>query len=192
MNSPHTGLGRALAVRLRRAAAVAMMTLALAGGGSGCYGKFPLTRAIHKINGEITDYKLVHSIVFWIFIILPVYDLAFLVDAVIFNLIEFWTDETLDLVSVELDDGSRVTLTPGEERNTAVLTVECSDGTSRECRFVRISPDRMNVLDENGAVVGCMMRSADGGIRLCDAQGRTVSRLAPDDVAALAKVAGAR
>jgi len=57
---------------------------------AGCYGKFGLTRAIYRINGSIGD-KWVNSIVTWILLIIPVYEICGLVDFLIFNVIQFWT-----------------------------------------------------------------------------------------------------
>jgi hypothetical protein len=59
---------------------------------SGCYGNFPLTRKVYNWNGEMGD-KYMNNIVFWVLNIIPVYGVASLADAVIFNLIEFWTGE---------------------------------------------------------------------------------------------------
>ena len=42
----------------------------------GCYGKFPLTRAVYRINGNVSDNAFVQSAVFWLFVIVPVYGVA--------------------------------------------------------------------------------------------------------------------
>ncbi len=57
---------------------------------SGCYGSFKLVGKVYEWNGSIED-KFVRSIVFWALCIIPVYPVAAFVDAVIFNLIEFWS-----------------------------------------------------------------------------------------------------
>lgn len=176
--------------RAKRAVAAGLMGVMLMGGAGGCYGKFPLTKAVYKLNGNITNNKIIHSIIFWIFIILPVYDLAFLVDAIILNLIEFWTGASLDVSSVEMDDGTRVTLAPdGDDGKTAVLTVEKPDGTVQTTRFERVSDTQMNVLDGRGDVAGYIYRTADGGMRLCDAAGDTVRTIEAADLQALALAA---
>jgi hypothetical protein len=57
---------------------------------TGCFGEFALTRMVYEYHDDFIDNKFVKSLLFWI----PgglVYPLAGFVDAVIFNLIEFWS-----------------------------------------------------------------------------------------------------
>jgi Domain of unknown function (DUF3332) len=61
-----------------------------------CFGKFALVRKLYGFNDGIGGSDLVgrflKTLVFWIIAyILPIYGIAFLVDFVIINLIEFWT-----------------------------------------------------------------------------------------------------
>lgn len=73
----------------RITAAILAMAIAVASL-QGCYGKFGLTKKVYRINGEIGD-KYLRSLVTWVFIIVPVYGVAALVDFVLFNTIEFWS-----------------------------------------------------------------------------------------------------
>jgi hypothetical protein len=57
---------------------------------TGCFGEFALTRKAYNYHDGITDSKFVKSLLFWI----PggfVYMVTTFVDAVILNLIEFWS-----------------------------------------------------------------------------------------------------
>ena len=56
---------------------------------SGCYGSFALTRKVYRWNGTLGD-KYVQSVVFWAFVILPVYECTTFIDAVVLNTAEFW------------------------------------------------------------------------------------------------------
>ena len=58
--------------------------------GTGCFGKFTLTRELYKFNSKVED-KFVRSLVFDVLVILPVYEVAGLVDWAVLNVIEFWT-----------------------------------------------------------------------------------------------------
>ncbi|MBI3028765.1 MAG: DUF3332 family protein [Candidatus Rokubacteria bacterium] len=64
---------------------------------SGCYGGFHLTKALYKFNGEVKvdgspqANRVAQSVVMVLLVIIPVYQLAALADAVILNSIEFWT-----------------------------------------------------------------------------------------------------
>jgi hypothetical protein len=59
---------------------------------TGCYGKFQLTKKLYTWNGTIGD-KWVNSLVTWILIIIPVYEVVGFIDFAILNVIEFWTGE---------------------------------------------------------------------------------------------------
>ena len=59
---------------------------------AGCFGNFALTRKVYGFNKDISDVKLVQTLVFWVMCIIPVYSISGLIDVAILNLIEFWTD----------------------------------------------------------------------------------------------------
>lgn len=69
-----------------------LLALALIAGLStqGCYGSFAATRSLHSWNGKVGG-KFVNTLVFWALVIIPVYELLGLGDAIIFNVIEFWS-----------------------------------------------------------------------------------------------------
>jgi hypothetical protein len=62
-------------------------------GSTGCLGSFQLFNNLKDWNHEATDDKWLNELIFLGLNIIPVYGLAFLGDAIIFNTIEFWTDE---------------------------------------------------------------------------------------------------
>lgn len=91
---------------------------------SSCYGKFALVSKLHAWNGSLGS-KVAQQFVFWAFLILPVYGACMFVDAVIFNLIEFWSgknpvaelphpDGTTTKLSRTGDDSVRLTRTQGD------------------------------------------------------------------------------
>ncbi|MEQ8820911.1 MAG: DUF3332 family protein [Sumerlaeia bacterium] len=172
---------------LRQRAARALAVLLLAAtlpALSGCYGNFPLTKAVYNFNGEVSDNKIVQSLIFWVFIFLPVYGFAQLGDAIIFNLIEFWTGESLTISSVESDDGTRITLIPAENGESALLTFARPDGTSDSATLVRIDDSRMEMRDARGALLGELRLSESGELTLHAADGenlgtRDVAHLMP-------------
>ncbi len=57
---------------------------------SGCFGSFALVSKVHEFNGSVSNSKFVNELVFLGLCIIPVYELAALGDALIFNTIEFW------------------------------------------------------------------------------------------------------
>ncbi len=59
---------------------------------TGCFGSFVLVRKVYEWNKEVSSNKFLQSIVFFgLAYIIPVYGFAGLIDAVVLNLIEFWT-----------------------------------------------------------------------------------------------------
>ncbi len=57
---------------------------------TGCIGSFKLTKAVYNFNRS-TSNKFVSELVFLVFCIIPVYEIAVFIDAVILNLVEFWS-----------------------------------------------------------------------------------------------------
>lgn len=73
---------------------------------AGCTGPFALTKKLHTWQTSF-DEKWVDEVAFLGCIILPVYGLATLGDAIIFNSVEFWTGENpMDTVSIDQDGTS--------------------------------------------------------------------------------------
>tara|TARA_R110002049_G_scaffold271718_2_gene448938 strand:- start:3299 stop:3865 length:567 start_codon:yes stop_codon:yes gene_type:complete len=58
---------------------------------TGCLGTFAVTKNLLEFNNSVTNDKIVNNLIFWAMNIVPVYSIAVLVDAVVLNLIEFWT-----------------------------------------------------------------------------------------------------
>jgi hypothetical protein len=151
----------------------------------GCYGSFPLTKAVYRINGDVTDQSLVHSIVMWIFVLVPVYSAAMIVDAVVFNLVEFWTGDSITASSGTLDSGVTYAFGPAENGRDAVLTLTDGGRTVARLTFVRISDQEIHVRNGDGERVGTVRRRADGGLVLADVSGEHVRDLSAGDVATL-------
>jgi hypothetical protein len=75
---------RKLALALTLALTLVMGTTTL----TGCYGSFTATRKVHAWNGKVTNNKFANSAIMWGLLIIPVYELAWLGDVLIFNTIE--------------------------------------------------------------------------------------------------------
>ena len=56
----------------------------------GCYGSFTLTKKIYDWNGSLGS-KWAQTGIMWAFMIIPVYEVCTFIDAVVLNMIEFWT-----------------------------------------------------------------------------------------------------
>jgi len=153
---------------------------------TGCYGHFPITNHVYKANGNVTKYSLVHTVVFWAFLIISVYEIGFLGDILVFNLIEFWTGASpLEPVATIDREGNTVALTPAENGRDAILTVSRDGRVLTQERFTRVSDTVFEVRDAQGKLNGKVIRSGDGDILLADAEGRTIGTLSAESIAAL-------
>ena len=77
---------------MKRLLIVVMTALLITSTLTGCYGKFALTKKVYQANGKVDD-RFLRSGLTWVLIIIPVYGVAFLVDFIAFNTIEFWSGD---------------------------------------------------------------------------------------------------
>ena len=73
------------------AAMIAVLCISLVS--TGCLGRFAAFNKLSDWNQKATDNKFVNEIVFLALNIIPVYGIALLVDAVVFNSLEFWGEK---------------------------------------------------------------------------------------------------
>jgi len=152
----------------------------------GCYGTFPLTKAIYKFNEDISDKPLVQQVTFWVFVILPVYEIGMLADAIVFNLVEFWTGEKILAVGPTTDsNGNTVCLTPSSDGREAVLTVSRDGKVLAQEFFVKVSDTVFEVRDAQGSLQGKVLKTPDGTINLTDRNGTVVRTLPAGALSAL-------
>ena len=79
-----------------------------------CLGSFAVTNKLTSWNKEVTGNKFVNNVIFWAFNIVPVYPIAVFADAVVLNLIEFWTGNNpvaLGETTIQGEKGSYVVKT---------------------------------------------------------------------------------
>ena len=176
---PHLGTGLMSSLRNGRGKVIpALLVAMLPFFMGGCYGNFPLTRAVYKFNGSVSSNKFIQSVMFWVFVIIPVYKIGMLADAIIFNLIEFWTGKQLLAVGPTTDsNGNMVCLTPSADGRQAVLTVSRGGKVLAQEFFVKVSDTTFEVRGAQGALHGKVLRSPDGAISLTDRNGAVVRTL---------------
>ncbi len=140
---------------------IALVLVAAVGAlSAGCFGKFQLTRKVYDMNQSI-DEKYVRSATTWIFVIVPVYGFAALLDLVVFNVIEFWSGENpaasepVTKVSA-LGDG-RTVLTLSRDGSATVAVIERHEGV----RLV----STLRVRDDGRGKVTAVETAAGGKVR---------------------------
>ncbi len=160
-----------------RAWVVGLLLVALLPGMMGCYGTFPITKIVYDFNGKVTDNKVMHSVVFWLFVIVPVYYIAALGDSLVFNLIEFWTGAKPANARIVQPDGTELALTPSAGGQEAVLTWSRDGRELYRAEFVRVAPDRFEVWDADGRLLGSVDRTPEGALLLSNGDGAPVAAL---------------
>lgn len=133
---------------------------------AGCYGSFALTKKVYQWNGSLGN-KFLKTAVMWGLNIVPVYGLATLGDAVIFNLIEFWTGSNPVAANQShfeqvAADGTRLQAERLADGRLQVTTVPVQ-GEARTT-VLEQAPDGLVARSEDGAFLGKMAQAADGTI----------------------------
>ncbi len=172
--------------RLGRGALGLLIVIMISGGMSGCYGRFPLTNAIYRWNGRVTNNHVVNSIIMIVLAIIPVYWLAIIVDAIIINSIEFWDGNRMDISQTyEQPDGTTVVFGPGQTPDEAVLTASKDGAILVQRTYRRDGLGVTSVLDEQGRVVSRVTKDGKGGFIFTDAAGERTGALSAAEVADL-------
>ena len=168
-----------------RSWAVALVLVALVPMTAGCFGRFPLTKAVYKFNKDVSQDEVVQSVAFWALMVVPVYGAASLADVLVIHLLEFWSGDRVDVGRVTAEDGAELVLRPSADGREAVLTVSKAGQVVSRTTFVWVSDTECAVRGTGGTLAGKVLRSSDGGLRLTDASGATVRTLSAEALAAV-------
>lgn len=178
--------------RFRKAVALVLMVSVGVVFSAGCFGKFQLTRKVYDINKSVED-KYLRSAVTWIFVIIPVYGFAAILDFILFNVIEFWSGENpivgVPQTRVFAAGGDKAVMTVSREDGATVATIE----NYRDDRLVstlRIRDDGAGSVTSQLIGGGTEVRSvsatqsADGSVSViaASASGRQSTRYSPSAV----------
>lgn len=157
---------------------------------AGCYGPFNLTKTIYNWNGQVqgagqVEAKWMREGIFVALVLIPVYPISVVADALVFNSIEFWTGQ--NPIKVSREEGRSLILYA--EEPVAALTF-APDGRSASVAY--FGPDRMIrggmveeqnhryvFTDETGRRLSEAELSDTGEIRLIDGNCRLLASLAP-------------
>jgi hypothetical protein len=168
----------------RHARGIALLSLLGTGALTmGCYGRFPMTKALYRMNGGVPN-GIVRNIVFWLLVWFPIYWFAQIGDALIFNLIEFWTGASVNVSSVSEDGKTRVTLETSEDGNVLNMTLLREGEPEIHSRFVRLEDGKYELRDANDEVLGQVIHTPEGNLNLTDAIGNTLQTIDVSEIAA--------
>lgn len=161
----------------------------------GCFGSFALTRQLHRWNAQIGE-QWTNEFVFLGCIILPVYPISTLGDAIIFNSVEFWSGSNPLMVRADPEDESgqsRVAVLEGfgEGRRIEFRGVETPEGPAVDARVIEgdVVVRRFRVLPEDDGVwygttmsgerIASVAPEPDGAYRVRDLRSGTEKVLRP-------------
>jgi hypothetical protein len=162
-----------LKARLRDALVLGAAALLL-GGAGGCFGRFRAMNAVYDFNKSASDSTVVRSLLMCGLLIIPVYEVSFLADAIVLNVVDFLNGTGQVARDERLPDGSRLRLArvdadtvrvrhvdpQGRERAVDVVRVGASAG------YVRAVPGEPGAsgVEGRGAgrILGAVERLPDG------------------------------
>lgn len=165
-----------------------LLTLGLLGLG-GCWGSFNLTGKVFDWNGSFGS-KWVSWLVFLAFIILPVYSITLLVDALVINTIEFFSGRNPINRRADLGKGQHLVLRGEAGGSTLHVEHYEHDKLVRAFQIERLADDELRLCDASGRV-RLHVAGHRGGARLRDEEGRTIADLDAEAFAAAAEAGAA-
>ncbi len=158
-----------------------------------CYGPFNLTRNVYHWNsgikgsGEVND-KWMKEFVFFGMIIVPVYMFSALLDAFIFNSIQFWSGDNPVKASDLDNDGQTKVARLGEStvrwiptNEGAAVTYERHGIIERRATIVS-SVGGYRLIDEKGSLLAEAEYAADGTVTVLDHDCQVVQRWTGDQL----------
>lgn len=157
----------------------------------GCYGPFNLTRRLHQWNGQVGD-KWIQEAVFIVFVWAPVYGLAGLGDAIVFNTIEFWGGKnpvspppvaSLPRTRRLIRGDHEALLTYASQSDGSGLLIE-QFHDSRSAGSLRIEQrDGLTVgVDADGKALVTAQTLPDGSLLVRDSEGKVIASYSARDV----------
>lgn len=156
---------------------------------SGCFGSFALTRKLYNWNDTVSQDKWIKELIFIVLAWAPVYGLAGLGDAVVFNSIEFWTGNNPITASADGQAGS--TRRVAWQQNEAVLQRLAGDTfaidqfqSGRPAAGLRIARlgDMAVASNGEGTILFTAQTLPDGTLLVNDGAGKRIASYSPRDV----------
>ena len=172
---------------------VCMVLASFMGITTACYGPFNLTKNVYHWNsgikgsGEVSD-KWMKEFVFFGMIVVPVYMFSALLDAFIFNSIQFWSGDNPVKASELGDDGQAKVAQVGDltmrwtaTSEGATVTYERHGIIERRAMIVS-SATGYRLLDESGMTLAETEYAADGTLTVLDHDCQVVQRWTDDQL----------
>ena len=118
---------------------VAICSVVLGAMLNGCFGSFGATRFLWTFNDSFSN-KFVKTLIMWIFVIVPAYELFMFADFWVINMIEFFTGSN--------PIGNNVTYQPTEDGSMLAI-----GDNGEQIKFTAVDDNRM-IVERDGVVLG--------------------------------------
>jgi hypothetical protein len=150
--------------RLHRLRQVLVLSLAaiFATTAAGCFGRFRAMNAVYDFNKEASPNPVVRSLLLFAMLVIPVYFVAFLIDWIVLNTLDFFNGNA-NVADKDLPDGSHVHMA---KLDADTVRVHHVDPAGHETSFdiVRVGPDAGYLRSADGRILGQVERLSDGRI----------------------------
>ena len=176
---------------------VCLALVSVMGISTASYGPFNLTKNVYywnsgiKGSGEVSE-KWMKEFVFFGMIIIPVYMFSALLDAFIFNSIQFWSGDNPVKASELGDDGQTKVVQVGDltmqwtaTTEGATVTYERHGIVERRATIIS-STTGYRLIDETGTLLAEAEKRQDGSVRLLNRDCQVVKQWTNDQLLALA------
>jgi hypothetical protein len=145
---------------MRRAISLTVLSALIPATTTACFGTFALTRKVYDFNRSVSSDKWVRSLMFLVLVIVPVYEIAALIDALFNNAIEFWGGSS----PMNLSAGTtRTALGPDGEVMTMTLRTDGAIDVS--------------ILHPDGRLQNMVLSRSGDVVEARDAEGELVARV---------------
>ncbi|HVR64459.1 MAG TPA: DUF3332 family protein [Polyangia bacterium] len=134
---------------------------------AGCYGHFKLVNGVREFNEGVGENRVMRSLVMWALVIIPVYEVAWLGDVLVFNVIEFFNAPPSPVTTEK-----RHALPGGGEVRVArvspdVVRIRRTDGAGheQEVELVRVGDHAgylRRLARDGGGIIGIVEELPDG------------------------------
>ena len=147
----------------------------------GCTGSFNLTRKVYDAHRSQSD-KWADELVFLVVAILPIYGIATWCDAIIFNSIEFWTDENPIVYNPNgpkkfvSKDGDKLVMSYDEDSDSITVTATSPEGESETIVLERTDA-AVIAKDSDGNILSSSVKQGNGDLALYNDQIQVVKSM---------------
>jgi hypothetical protein len=168
-----------------RLVAMGLIVLTLQTSLGGCFGRFALTRKIYAVNQSVND-KWLRSILTFVLIAVPVYEVAGFADWALLNTIEFWggtnpvDGQSSDKAPPPVAPPSLTLSDDGAELRVVTMR-QVAMGAVPRVLVLTMREGGAELRDGDGALISTLLREENGDARVVDREGKLLEMKSVDE-----------